>query len=55
MSDFYFSAGGAVLAFFGLFWFHMKKRDVADREEALDITVIAWVFAAIMAYFGAFL
>jgi hypothetical protein len=33
----------------------MKKRDVADREEALDITVIAWVFAAIMAYFGAFL
>lgn len=55
MSDFYFSAGGAVLAFFGLFWWHMRQREVADREEALDITVIAWAFAAIMAYFGAFL
>lgn len=55
MSDFYFSAGGAVLAFFGLFWWHMRQREKADKEEALDITVIAWVFASIMAYFGAFL
>jgi hypothetical protein len=51
MSDFYFSAGGAVVAFFGLFWFHMRPRDREDREEALDITVISWVFASIMAYF----
>lgn len=50
MSDFYFSAGGAILAFFGLFWFHMRHRDVRDREEALDITVIAWTFAAIIGY-----
>jgi asparagine N-glycosylation enzyme membrane subunit Stt3 len=55
MSDFYFSAGGAVLAFFGLFWWHMRHRDIEDREEALDITVIAWTFAAILGYFGAFL
>jgi len=55
MSDFYFSAGGAILAFFGLFWFYMKQRNVVDREEALDISVIAWVFAAIMGYFWAFL
>ncbi len=55
MSDFYFSAGGAILAFFGLFWFHMRQRDKEDREEALDITVISWVFASIVAYLGAFL
>jgi prolipoprotein diacylglyceryltransferase len=55
MSDFYFSAGGAILAFFGLFWFHMRQREKADREEALDITVIAWSFASIVAYLWAFL
>jgi hypothetical protein len=55
MSDFYFSAAGALLAFFGLFWWHMRQRDTEDREGALDITVIAWVFASIIAYFGAFL
>jgi len=55
MSDYYFSSGAAVLGFFGLFWFHMRHRDKVDREETLDITVIAWVFASIMAYFWAFL
>lgn len=55
MSDFYFSAGGAVVAFFGLFWIHMRHREVVDREESLDITVISWVFASIVAYLGAFL
>jgi prolipoprotein diacylglyceryltransferase len=55
MSDFYFSAGGAILAFFGLLSFYMRKRETVDREEVLDITTIAWVFAAIVAYFGAFL
>jgi hypothetical protein len=33
----------------------MRHRDIEDREEALDITVIAWTFAAILGYFGAFL
>ncbi|MEI6711226.1 MAG: prolipoprotein diacylglyceryl transferase family protein [bacterium] len=55
MSDYYFSAGGAILAFFGLFWFHMRHREQEDCEDVLDLTVISWVFASIVAYFGAFL
>lgn len=32
-----------------------SERDDADRDDALDITVIAWLFGAILAYLGAFL
>lgn len=55
MSDFYFSAGGAILAFFWLFSLYMRQREKGDRENVLDITVIAWVFASMIAYLGAFL
>ena len=54
MSDFYFSLGGAILGFFGTFLFYFREREDADRDDALDITVIAWLFGAILAYLGAF-
>lgn len=54
MSDFYFSLGGAILGFFGTFLFFFRARDNADRDDALDITVIAWLFGAVVAYLGAF-
>lgn len=55
MSDFYFSAGGALLGFFWLLLFHVRNKDQEEREEIRDIAAISWVFAAIIAYFGAFL
>lgn len=54
MSDFYFSLGGAILGFFGTFLFFFRARDNADRDDALDITVIAWLFGAVVAYLWAF-
>ncbi len=54
MSDFYFSLGGAILGFFGTFLFFFRAREDADRDDALDITVIAWLFGAVVAYLGAF-
>lgn len=54
MSDFYFSLWGAILGFFGTFLFFFRNREKADRDDALDITVIAWLFGAIVAYLGAF-
>jgi hypothetical protein len=54
MSDFYFSLWGALLWFFGTFLFFFRDRDDADRDDALDITVISWLFAAILGYLWAF-
>jgi len=54
MSDFYFSLGGAILGFFGTFLFLFRERDPEDRDDALDITVVSWLFAAILGYLGAF-
>lgn len=54
MSDFYFSLGGALLGFFGTFLFFFRDRDDADRDDALDIVVISWLFGAIVGYLGAF-
>jgi hypothetical protein len=39
-----------LLGFFGTFLFFFRQRDDADRDDALDITVIAWLFGAILAY-----
>ncbi|MBP6921504.1 prolipoprotein diacylglyceryl transferase [Candidatus Gracilibacteria bacterium] len=55
MSDFYFSLGGAILGFFGTFFFLFRERDHMDRDDALDITVISWLFGATVGYLGAFL
>jgi len=54
MSDFYFSLWGAILGFFGTFLFVFRERDHADRDDALDVTIIAWLFASILWYLGAF-
>lgn len=54
MSDFYFSLGGAIIWFFGTFLYLFRTRDDADRDDALDITVIAWLFWAAIAYLWAF-
>jgi len=50
MSDFYFSLGGAISGFFGTLLFFYRERDAADRDDALDITVIAWLFGGAIAY-----
>lgn len=55
MSDFYFSLGGAIIWFFATFFYLFRERDDADRDDALDITVISWLFWAAIAYLWAFL
>lgn len=55
MSDFYFSLGGAIIGFFGTFYYLFRERDEVDRDDALDITVISWLFGAAVGYLGAFL
>ncbi len=50
MSDFYFSLGGALLGFFGTFLYIFRDRDEDDRDDALDIVVISWLFGAVIAY-----
>lgn len=55
MSDFYFSLGGAIIGFFGTLLVLFRERSQEDRDDILDITVIAWLFAAIVGYVGAFL
>lgn len=44
MSDFYFSLSGAIIGFFGIFFFLFREREKADRDDALDIVVISWLF-----------
>ncbi len=52
--DFYFSFGGALVGFLAMFYYRFMERDVADRDDALDITVISGLFASIVGYIGAF-
>ena len=54
MSDFYFSLSGALIGFFGVFLYLFRHRDEVERDDARDILVIAWLFAAIVGYLGAF-
>ncbi len=54
VSDFYFSLGGAVVWFFGIFLFLFRKKEKEDMYSTLDIVVISWLFASIVWFLWAF-
>lgn len=55
MSDFYLSMFGAVIGFFGVLLWSIRSRDPQEKQEILDIFVIASMFWAILWYLWAFL